>query len=132
VNSNKSILSLHIDDDCLNIVALRQTANGLRVDNWTAKPLEEGIVKDGLIVNEQVVSQKIRDFVKTNQLKPCKVVMQLPCSAVRLKPSEFPAQNDEQLKISKTRRLSLTIVFLKELLNLTTNRQCFRRLQTDM
>lgn len=111
MNSNKSILSLHIDDDCLSIVALRQTANGLQVDNWTAKPLDEGIVKDGLIVDEQAVSQKIRNFVKTNQLKPCKVVMQLPCSAVRLKPSEFPAQTDEQLKIQVEEQIGMYFFF---------------------
>ena len=75
MNNDKSVLGLHIDDDCLNIVALKQTANGLRVDNWTAEPLKAGVIKDGLIVDEQVVSLKIRNFVKANQLKPCKVVI---------------------------------------------------------
>ena len=64
MNKNKSILSLHIDDDCLSIIVLKQTANGLRVDNWTGQCLEEGIVKDGLIVDEQSVSRKICDFIK--------------------------------------------------------------------
>ncbi|MHC4104988.1 MAG: pilus assembly protein PilM [Planctomycetota bacterium] len=111
MNGNKSILSIHIDDDCLNIVALRQTANGLQVDNWAAKPLGEGIIKDGLIVDEKGVSQKIHNFVKTNRLKPCKVVMQLPCSAVRLKPSEFPAQTDEQLKMKVEEQIGMYFLF---------------------
>jgi len=98
VNHDKTILGIHIDDDSLNIVHLGQSTNGLGVHNWTAEPLEAGVVKDGLIIDEQAVSQKIRNFIKANQLKSCKAVMSLPCSTVRLKPSEFPAQTDEQLK----------------------------------
>ena len=98
MNNDKSVLGLHIDNDYLNIVALKQTANGLQMDNWIAEPLKADVIKDGLIVDEQAVSQKIRNFLKENQLKPCKVVISLPCSAVRLKPSKFPAQTDEQLK----------------------------------
>ena len=98
MNRDRSILGIHIDDDFLNIVHLGQTANGLQVHNWAAEPLKADIVKDGLIIDEQAVSQKIRDFVKANQLKSCKAVMSLACSTVRLKPSEFPAQTDEQLQ----------------------------------
>ena len=98
MNHNKNTLGIHIDDDFLNIVHLGQTANGLKIHNWTAEPLEAGIVKDGLIIDTEIISQKIRNFIKTNQLKSCKAVMSLPSSTVRLKPSEFPTQTDEQLK----------------------------------
>lgn len=98
MNRDKSILGLHIDDDFLNIVHLGQSADGLQVHNWTAEPLEEGIVKDGLITDTQVISEKICNFIKTSQLKSCKAVMSLSCSVVRLKPSEFPEQTDESLR----------------------------------
>jgi len=98
VNHDKSILGIHIDDDFLNIVHLGQTANGLQVHNWTAECLDAGIVKDGLIIDGQAVTQKIHNFVKAGKLKPRKAVMSLSCSAVRLKPSEFPTQTDEQLQ----------------------------------
>jgi len=98
VNHSKSILGIHIDDDFLNIVHLGQTANGLQVHNWTAERLDAGIVKDGLIMDGQAVTQKIRNFVKADKLKPRKAVMSLACSTVRLKPSEFPTQTDEQLQ----------------------------------
>ena len=94
----KSILAIHIDDDFLNIVHLGQTAAGLQVYNWAAQGLEAGIVKDGLIVDEQTISEKIRDFVKAGRHKPRKAIMSLSCSTARLKPSEFPAQTDEQLQ----------------------------------
>jgi len=98
VNHDKSTLGIHIDDDFLNIVHLGQTANGLQVHNWTAERLDTGIVKDGLIIDGQAVTQKIRSFVKADKLKPRKAVMSLSCSTVRLKPSEFPAQTNEQLQ----------------------------------
>jgi Tfp pilus assembly PilM family ATPase len=98
VNHDKSILGIHIDDDFLNIVHLGQTANGMQVHNWTAERLEAGIVKDGLIIDGQIVTQKIRNFIKADKLKPRKAVMSLSCSTVRLKPSEFPTQTDEQLQ----------------------------------
>ena len=98
MSRDKSILGIHIDDDFLNIVHLGQTANGLQVHNWTAECLEAGIVKDGLIIDGQAVTQKIRNFVKADKLKPRKAVMSLSCSAVRLKPSEFPTQTDDQLQ----------------------------------
>ena len=98
MNQDMSILGIHIDDDFLNIVHLGQTANGLQVNNWIAEALEAGIVKDGLIIDAEIISQKIRNFTKANQLKLRKVVMSLPCSTVRLKPSEFPTQTNEQLQ----------------------------------
>ena len=59
VNQDKSILGIHIDGDFLNIVHLTQTANGLQVRSIAAESLEEGIIKDGLITDTQVISQKI-------------------------------------------------------------------------
>lgn len=98
MNHDKSILGIHIDDDFLNIVHLTQTKNGLQVHNRTTEPLGTGIVKDGLIIDERAISQKIRNFVKSSHLKPCKAIMSLPCSIVRLKPSEFSKQTDKQLQ----------------------------------
>ena len=98
MSHDKSILGLHIDDDFLNIVHLGQSANGLQVYNWAAEALEAGIVKDGLIVHKDTISQKLRDFVKGSHLKPRKATMLLSCSAARLKSSQFTAQTDEQLK----------------------------------
>jgi Tfp pilus assembly PilM family ATPase len=98
VNRDKAILGIHIDDDCLDIVHLGQTANGLKVLNWTSEPLEAGIVKDGLITDVQIVSQKICNFIKAGQIKSDKAVMSLPCSTLRLKPCEFPARKDKQLQ----------------------------------
>ncbi|MGB8226250.1 MAG: pilus assembly protein PilM [Sedimentisphaerales bacterium] len=98
MNNYKSILGIHIDDDFLNIVHLEKTADGLSVRNWAAEHLEAGVVKEGLIIDEQTVSQKIRDFIKTNHIKTYEAILSLSCSSIRLKPSEFAAQADEQMR----------------------------------
>ncbi len=96
MNHDKSILSLHIDDDFLNIVYLGKAANGLRVHSWACERLDGGIVNDGLIVQPEIIAETIRDFIKARHIKTHKAIISLSCSAVRLKPSEFPTQTDEQ------------------------------------
>jgi len=98
VKRDKSILSIHINDDFLNIVYMEQTTGGLRIRDWTTESLEAGVVENGLIIDEQVISQKIRNFVKVTRLKLRKAIMSLSCSTVRLKLSEFPMQTDEELR----------------------------------
>ncbi len=98
VNHDKSILSLHIDDDFLNIVYLGKAVNGLQVHSWACERLDGGIVNDGLIVHTEMIAEKIRDFIKTRHVKTHKAIISLSCSTVRLKPSEFPTQTDEQLQ----------------------------------
>ena len=98
MKQNKNILGIHIDDDSVNIVHLRQTADGLGVNKWACEPLGAGVVENGLIVNEQTVLQKIRAFTKANRLHSCKAIISTSCSSVRLMPCEFSKQTDEQLQ----------------------------------
>lgn len=98
MNRSESILGIHIDDEFLNVVHLGRTAKGLHLFASDAVPLEEGLVKDGHILDTESVSQKIRHFVTNTRPKPHKVVMLPSCTAVRLKPSQFPAQAKDQLQ----------------------------------
>ena len=97
MNRDKSILGIHIDDDFLNIVQLERTADGLQVHGWASEPLEEGAIKEGLIVQDETIAQKIRDFLQAKKLKTHKAIMSPSFATVRLKPSEFSAQTDEHL-----------------------------------
>lgn len=98
MSHNKSILGIHIDDEFLNIVHLEQTAGSLKIRNQAVEHLETGAVKEGLIINEQTVVRKIRDFIKTNHIKTHKAILSLSCSSVRLTPSEFLIQTDKELR----------------------------------
>ncbi len=98
MKQNKNILGIHIDDDSLNIVHLRHTANGLGVNKWACEPLGASVIENGLIVDEQTVLQKIRAFTKANHLHSCKAIMSMSCSSARLMPCEFSKQADEKLQ----------------------------------
>ena len=98
MNRDKSILGVHIDDDFLNIVHLGRTENGLQICGWAWEPLEAGIVKDGLVVQDGTIARKIQAFLRTKKLKAQKAVMSSCCSTVRLKPCEISARTDSQLQ----------------------------------
>lgn len=99
MSRDKSILSVHIDDGSLSIVYLCRTANGLRVRGSVTESLEEGVVKNGMIVSEEVIAHKIRNFCKAYKFRASKVAMLPSCSAVTLMPSEFSARSDEHMRI---------------------------------
>lgn len=98
MNRDKSILGIHIDDDFLSIVGLQQTVNGLQIDGWTNEPLEQGTVKDGLIIHRHIVSQKIRNFLKAKELKTRKAIMSPSCAAIRLTASQISARTGQQMQ----------------------------------
>jgi Tfp pilus assembly PilM family ATPase/cell division protein FtsB len=98
VSRDKSILGIHINDDFLNIVYLGKAVKGLQVHSWACERLDGGIVNDGLIVHTEMIAEKIRDFIRTRHVKTHKAIISLSCSTVRLRPSEFPAQTNEQLQ----------------------------------
>ena len=81
----------------LKIVHLGQIAGNIKVLGWTVESLADSVVKDDLIVDGQIVAQIIRDFIKTCSIKPTGVIVSLPCSAARLKPTILQAQSDQQL-----------------------------------
>ena len=114
MNRDKSIMAIHIDDDSLNIVHLRQTANALQVQDWTAVPLEQGIIVDGIIVDVQTIAQEIRTFIKAAKLKTNKTVISLPCSSVRLKPAELEGKTDEDLKKQVEDQIAKYVLFARQ------------------
>ena len=94
---NKSILAIFVDEDSLSMVQLGETKTGLHIHNWATEPLEEGIVKNGLIINNNRIAQKIRRFARAKRIKARKVVISPSLASVRLNPSKITTQTDEQL-----------------------------------
>ena len=97
MKQHKSILGVHIDDDFLNIVHLRQTSAGLKVCNWLSEPLKQGVIKDGMIVDTETIKQIIQDFIKAGKQKVHKVIMIPSLLATKLILAEFDSQTTEEL-----------------------------------
>lgn len=64
------VVTLHIDDTSLRLLVAR----GKKVVKWADLPLEAGLVKDGVIVNQAEVVTKIRELLETEKVGAKKVV----------------------------------------------------------
>ncbi len=66
----KNVVTLYIDDSSLRLLVAR----GKQVKKWATLPLEPGLVKDGVIVNEVNVADRIKELFQTQGVKPGKVI----------------------------------------------------------
>ena len=66
----KKIVSLYVDDTSLRLLVVQ----GDRVKKCAILPLESGLVKDGVVVDETKVAAVIKGFFKAQKVKPGKVI----------------------------------------------------------
>ncbi|MFC1908025.1 pilus assembly protein PilM [Chloroflexota bacterium] len=69
----KKIITLYVSDTSIKLLETR----GNRVKKWVRLPLESGLVKDGVIVNETEVVAKIKEVIKAQKVKVGKVIVGL-------------------------------------------------------
>ena len=114
MNRDKSTLGIQIDDDFLRMVHLRGTAGEMQICGWACEPLEEGTVRDGVIIETKAVAQKIREFVKTQKLSKPQTIMTPSHQAVRLTLLQIIAQDNEQLYKQMEERVGKYGLFANE------------------
>ena len=66
----KKVVTLYIDDTSLRLLVAR----GDRVKKWATLPLESGLVRDGVVVDEAKVAAKIKELFKSQKVSPKNVV----------------------------------------------------------
>lgn len=66
----KRVVSLYLDDSRLWLLETR----GHRIKEWADSPLEPGLVRDGVVVDEAVVAGKIVALLKSRKVRAKKVV----------------------------------------------------------
>jgi len=66
----KKVVTLYIDD--INIRLL--VAKGKRVQNWARLPLDPGLVRDGVIIEEDQVVEKLKELFKLTNVAPSEVI----------------------------------------------------------
>lgn len=69
----KKVVTLYVDDTSLRLLVVQ----GARVKKCAILPLESGLVKDGVVVDETKVAAIIRGFFKAQKVKPGKVIVGL-------------------------------------------------------
>ena len=66
----KQVVTLYIDDISIRLLV----AKGKRVQKWARLPLEPGLVKDGVIIDETQVADKLKELFKLTNVSPSKVI----------------------------------------------------------
>ena len=62
---SKKIVTLYIDDTSIRLIV----ASGKRIKQWAHLPLEPGLVKNAVIVEEAEVTAKIKQLFEARKLK---------------------------------------------------------------
>jgi type IV pilus assembly protein PilM len=66
----KEATSVYIDDSAIRVL----TAKGRRVRKWADMPLEPGLVRDGVIQNEDAVAAKVRELWQARGIRARRVI----------------------------------------------------------
>ena len=82
----KNIVTLHVDDTSIRLLV----AHGKRVKKWAEVPLEPGLVKGGVVINEAEVASKIRQLLKAQKVRVKKVIVGLSGLHCLSRPLTFP------------------------------------------
>jgi type IV pilus assembly protein PilM len=69
-NMAKKVVTLYIDDTSLRLLV----AKGNRVKKWATLPLESGLIRDGVVIDEAKVVAKIKELFKAQKVSPKKVI----------------------------------------------------------
>jgi len=69
----RKVVSLYIDDASLRLLV----AGDGQVKRWAELPLEPGLVRDGVVVDEAAVADKIKELVAAGEVKAKKVIVGL-------------------------------------------------------
>ena len=56
----KTATAIYIDDSAIRVL----TMSGKRPQKWATEPLEPGLVRDGMVIDQQEVAQRILEMIK--------------------------------------------------------------------
>ena len=80
------VVTLYIDDTSLRLLV----AKGKQVEKWADLPLEPGLVRDGVVVDEVKVAAKIKQALKAQKVKARKVIAGLSGLCCLSRPITLP------------------------------------------
>jgi type IV pilus assembly protein PilM len=69
----KKIVTLYVDDTSIRLLVI----HGKRIKKWADVPLEPGLVKSAVVINEAKVASKIKKLFKAEKVKAKKIIVGL-------------------------------------------------------
>jgi Tfp pilus assembly protein PilN len=90
----KKTVNLYIDDSSVRLLVVQ----GRRIKKWADTPLAPGMVRNGIIVDEAEVADKIKLVFKALELRPGKVTVGISGLNCLSRPLTFPQLPDDMLE----------------------------------
>jgi type IV pilus assembly protein PilM len=97
-NKGKKIVGLDIGSTIIKLVELADTPKGYRLRNFTQIPLQQGVIKNGIIVNQAILTEKIKELLKISNCSSRNIVTALSGHSVIVKKASFGKMEDEELR----------------------------------
>ncbi len=94
----KGIVGIDIGSSSLKLVEIAEAAQGFVLNRAMYEPLSPGIIKDGNIIDEAAVINKLKDLVEKSGCKAIKAVSSASGHSVIITKSGFPPLADEELR----------------------------------
>ena len=96
--TDKKIAGIDLGSNSLKLVEIADSSGGYELKHWAEMPLERGIIENGLIKNQDILSKKIRELIKESKSLAKKAAIALSGHTVVVKKTSFRNMDDEELR----------------------------------
>ena len=94
----KQIVGLDIGESSLKLVEIIETPKGYLLNHFSQISLERGVIVDGVVVEQEQLTEKIKELFKYGGCKQKRIVTSLPGHSVIIKKASFPAMDEGELR----------------------------------
>ncbi len=92
------IAGVDIGSSRIKLVELKDTPEGWALQNFAQISLERGIIENGLVRDQEVLTQKIKELFKISRYRGKNVVTALSGHVVMIKKANFRKMDEEELR----------------------------------
>jgi type IV pilus assembly protein PilM len=96
--SNKKLVGLDIGSSSLKLVALQETSKGYILKSFYQVPIRRGVIVDGVLVEHEELSARIKELFKLSKCRIKSVVTSLSGHAVIVKKVSFTSMDHGELR----------------------------------
>jgi type IV pilus assembly protein PilM len=97
-SGSKQLVGLDIGSHSLKLAEILETNEGYILNNFVQMPLTKGVIKDGLLIDQEKLTQTIKELFKNTSLKRKGIVTSLSGHSVIVKKVTLPVTDKEELR----------------------------------
>jgi len=97
-SGSKQIVGLDIGESSLKLAEILETPKGNLLNHFSLIPLGRGVIVDGAVVEQEQLTEKIKELFKHSGCKRKRIVASLPGHSVIIKKVSFPAMDEVELR----------------------------------